>query len=1638
MIKKVVADFNKIGISIKELNISHAFHSQCMDPILDKFHTLLKQIKFKKANIKFVSNLTGNIDISDTITNPKYWVEHLRKSVNYIKGVDSLQKIGVKIFIEIGPKPVLISMAQECLPTYDALWLPSLQAGVSDMRQMLFGVAELYRAGLEINWSTFNAGRRLKRISLPTYPFQQKSYWIDANNSLKLDTSSDGIDDKGWKDWLYELDYLRQDQGNMSAKYLPSPSKIKSSLNKKFKAIALSANIHNYKKTLNDLESFSYEYILKALYELGYTFIINDLFSIEEFAIKYDIKSKHLKLLNRLFDILAEEGILKKLDIVWQVISIPKSIKNSIQSAKPNIHQEVEAESELLFRCGSNLAGVLQGKIDPLQLIFSDGDTTLLKKLYTDSPTLKMMNGLIGESVELIKGYLPKRFDLKVLEIGAGTGSTTSHILPKLDSNLSKYTFSDISRKFTLEAENNFKQYSYINYSQLNIEDDPLSQGFKNGTFDLIIATNVLHATKDLKQSIEHVHKLLAPGGLLILLEGNAPVRWVDLTFGLTEGWWRFDDYAIRPKYPLLSVEQWSKELKSANFDEIASISSKDVAITIGKDGLLPQSIIIAKKNEIRGSIQSPKTWLIFDNREDISHFLNDKLGKDGDKCLLVRPGNKYKKISNTEYVIDPYNKKDFDCLIKNLSCVIYGVIYLWGTDKIENPMIKKEDIERQYLLNCGGVLNLIQSLINHVTITPSLFLVTKGSQTFNKKTELSELLQSSLWGMGRVISIEHPEFKCKMIDLDTTDSSVYEELLDEIKSESDEDQVVFKDEQRYVLRLKKNEIKKDDKILTNLKLKSSGCYLITGGIGGIGLFIAKWMISNGAKCLILVGRSKPDAKIQKHLDELGDDSVKINFIQTDISDKKQVDNLLLKIEKSKLPLNGIVHAAGVIDDGIIMHQNEQRFLKLMQAKILGAWNMHIATVREKINLDFFVMFSSIVGLIGNAGQVNHAAANRFMDGLANYRKLNNLACTTIDWGAWSDIGTLSKKDSVVQKLKEIGINEIDPIQGLEVFKYSILRNCVHIAFAPITWSLFLEKNNLKNIPFFSNFATYAAKNKNELLKETNLNSKIELSKSIKGYNLLLEMVSGRVYKILGFDNNITLDNLDKDFFDYGMDSLTSIQLRNNLQIDLKCQLSPTVAFNYPSIRKLTDYLFSIAFTENESLQSSTGLNQNQSFGISNHGLDISMQQIRWLKLVEKNYGKLLIPILFHTNLKEDVFYLALKEVVERHEILRYKFIDNKAYVVNTDDFLPKKDKFFVDLSNKSGLKQAEAIEYYADSLRSSQTNIEVEPSWKIKCLNLDNNKFLLLLHIQHLEFDGTSISIFVDELRQCYLDFIKSKKTKYVKGKQYSEYIDWQKNYINNDISKDRLFFQNLYKTVDQVTLLSKDSKIEVTESYPSACYTPNQIADIWPKIQNVAKKYKVSNFSVLCLAYAQLISEIVENRKIVIGTIVSSRPVEFEKVIGPFVQPFPINVTINSASKVKTLLQINDIITSINDRSRYPIADLINHVPAFKNLPIDTYFTDSFIMLNNYPKETVTEPKVEVIESLGPVLKPGLSTLTTNKLNEIAGLFLVIDFYEGGVRFNFWYHIHRFTENQVIDWATRYLKLLESIIQELEVSPK
>lgn len=343
--------------------------------------------------------------------------------------------------------------------------------------------------------------------------------------------------------------------------------------------------------------------------------------------------------------------------------------------------------------------------------------------------------------------------------------------------------------------------------------------------------------------------------------------------------------------------------------------------------------------------------------------------------------------------------------------------------------------------------------------------------------------------------------------------------------------------------------------------IRQNGSYLITGGYGGLGLQIAHWLIDQGATHLILVGRNPPSTKAQPIIQQLQQRAT-IDLVQADIANFTDAEALLSPyLSPSPPPLHGIIHAAGILDDGVLLQQTWERFQSVMAAKVQGAWNLHSLT--QEIPLGFFVTMSSAASLLGSTGQANYAAANAFLDGLAEFRQAMGLPGLSINWGAWSRIGMAAHLSSEL----ETGLGTIEPNQGLAAFEYLLSQSAAQVGVVPIDWSSW----NGPASPFFADFADTALTETRPAAGAPNWIEQLKAAPEPERRVLLTEYLTAQVARILGV--NAAQIDLQQGLTEQGIDSLTAVELRNRLQTQLNCRLSATLLFDHPTIAALSQYL---------------------------------------------------------------------------------------------------------------------------------------------------------------------------------------------------------------------------------------------------------------------------------------------------------------------------------------------------------------------------------------------------------------------------------------------------------------------------------
>ncbi|NJR41420.1 MAG: SDR family NAD(P)-dependent oxidoreductase [Akkermansiaceae bacterium] len=393
------------------------------------------------------------------------------------------------------------------------------------------------------------------------------------------------------------------------------------------------------------------------------------------------------------------------------------------------------------------------------------------------------------------------------------------------------------------------------------------------------------------------------------------------------------------------------------------------------------------------------------------------------------------------------------------------------------------------------------------------------------------------------------------------------------------EDQFALRQGCAYVPRLVKQTLEQP---LVPLDLRGDRTYLITGGLGSLGLYLSDWLVRQGAQHLVLMGRRTPSAEDKVAIAQMEAQGVQVLVCETDVTQLEQVADVLRKIDTSMPPLRGIIHAAGISGFQSIEQIHWKDFEAVLSPKVTGTWILHHLT--QNYPLDFFVTCSSIASVWGSKGQSHYAAANQFLDGLAHYRHGQGQPTLSVNWGPWDQGGMIQEQEK--HMLGHLGVKLLQPAEGGYALNCLLspqrMAQSCQATIANIDWSIFKplyevgKRRQLLALLEASSLAvqspTYA-----DLGTESALITSLQAVPVEERDDHLQEYLQKTVAEVLGlstagFSTTQALGR-EQGFFEMGMDSLMAMDLKERLEQDLQTKLPTTLAFEAPNLTSLAQYI---------------------------------------------------------------------------------------------------------------------------------------------------------------------------------------------------------------------------------------------------------------------------------------------------------------------------------------------------------------------------------------------------------------------------------------------------------------------------------
>jgi acyl transferase domain-containing protein/SAM-dependent methyltransferase/NAD(P)-dependent dehydrogenase (short-subunit alcohol dehydrogenase family)/acyl carrier protein len=1196
------------------LPVNYAFHSHLIAPFQQEMMHAVESIQPHPAHMPVISTVSGRLAEGSDF-GPAYWAENIRQPVRFADAVSTVLQTGIKAgtttFLELSPQPVLNTSILQCCRhmNRDGTVLPSLRRGRDDEETILEAMGQLYSQNRSIAWDNlFQAHGRC--IPVPSYPWQLKRYWIQSptdTDTGKTASQATPRRDVEPGDLLLKTQWLPVRRLDFhgprdNSHRLPTAKEtVRHIRNEEGRCAGPEDSddtADQYQGIVGRLDQLCTGYIVKAFKRLGWEMKKGDGTSSGEVAARLGILKRHRRLLNRLLEILHKGGILEHAGDVWKVISPPinrdtEALFSDFLSRYPQLHMEMA----LFDRCAGALFEVLSGQADPLELMFNQDDANSAAALYKEAPIMRLPNDMIRKAGAFIAKSLPEKAVIRILEIGAGTGGTTLNLLPVLPGERTEYVFSDVSTLFLEQARAKLSDYPFIRYQLLDIEKNPHSQGFAPFQFDIVIAANVLHATANMRRTLEHISRLLAPKGLMLLVEGAKPSPWADMIFGLLEGWWKFSDTSLRPSYPLLDTHQWKVALSGLPFAEPQMIP----AIKGPSSKLYEQMIILARSTNGAGASLGlpdfslkPGCWLVFMDSSGFGRKLVDDLHCRGATCIAVSAGDQYRVNTSDEITINPSRSSDYEQLLSDVCTHRPGlerIVHLWGLDLPAGDDSRVENFEENIAKIDFSILHLLKSVSSAgLPDDPKLWIFTQGAQGVHVSETRRCFTGATLWGMGRTIANEFPGLWGGIVDLDqdALSGKSVPMLVDQMARPDKTDQFAIRQGERYLPYAVPLPIQHRQPV----SIRSDATYVITGGLGDLGLVTCAWLVRQGAKKVLLMNRTPlPDrsqwASVPRNthaykqisaIEEMEKGGAKIRTAAVDVTNRSQLNAALAALTAENWPsVRGVIHTASQFDRKLMQHMDEGEYRTGLITKVAGACNLH-ALFKEQ-QLDFFVLYSSLNGLFGMVGLSSYAAANAFVDAFAHYSAADGLPTVSVSWGLWSGVGFVRKEvnQRAEDGLIHMGVQTLDPETAMDALGLLIAHRVPHGCIAQMDWGRFRTALGADRHPgIFSVMCEASKHSAPPTMEMTAKDSSLRATLlSVRSAEQRRKAVETFVKKVIG--NLLRMEsrtiNRDKPLGEFGFDSLMAVELFTQCERELQIPLQATMVWNYPTVALLAEYL---------------------------------------------------------------------------------------------------------------------------------------------------------------------------------------------------------------------------------------------------------------------------------------------------------------------------------------------------------------------------------------------------------------------------------------------------------------------------------
>ncbi|WCT58025.1 SDR family NAD(P)-dependent oxidoreductase [Paenibacillus kyungheensis] len=982
-----------------------------------------------------------------------------------------------------------------------------------------------------------------------------------------------------------------------------------------------------------------------------------------------------------------------------------------------------------------------------------------------------------------------------------------------------------------------------------------------------------------------------------------------------------------------------------------------------GVDGMFFTMKWEERPSEQQASIRWKGRILLFKGQGILSDEWQASLEEAGASLITIEYGDAFRRTRPNHFTVSS-TEEDYEQLMQALQDEqITNVLHFWSL----NESIKDSSFEDKTRKSVNSLFYLIKAMnkthaansIEFILAAPTVWQVTEQENRLEPE-------YAPLFGLAKAVSAEYPHWNCRCLDVD--DSLTGRQLNSELMDPHPPYMIAYRNGRRYSQYL----IGDSPHAIETMKLpiRSYGVYVISGGTGGIGIEMAKWLVSQERVSIALVYRTpiperseweqllkrriseKECRKIEAILD-LEASGANVQLYEIDVGDKQAVVQMLCDLRQRFGKVNGIIHGAGVPGEGMLWSKSQAEFDAVLRPKLQGTYNLDEASSDD--GLDFFVLFSAITSLTGGFGQGDYAAANAYLDAFAAKRARRGGRTLTINWAVWKETGMavdygIADREHIFQALRTE--------QAIEAFQRALTSSFVQVAIGRINRTEAVKVLPLLDQPRFpiQLHAELMAELEQGIEKKgTGQNavhvvhpefvpSVVLTGRADNTYSDWEQAIGAIWLKVLG----VKRINIYDTFYELGGDSIFATRVVNHIHEDLGIEISIAEFLQHLTIDGLAVYL--MHKEQRDEKCNSTDHSISLASPASFYPVSSAQRRLYFLHELRPDQQAYNVTVVLQIEgeLERERFEQAWQTIVDRHETLRtyFELHDGEPVQKIADNLIAPIRYMEADEPQITELIQAGI----------SSFDLKQAPLLRILLLALSSTRHVLVIDLHHIIADGFSIGILAEEFMTLYKG-----QTLPALSIQFKDYAVWHNERMNsNQMLRHEQFWLSLFAdNVPKLDLITDNTRPSL-QSFAGDKHIFAANVDMLEQLQHFATKYETTMFMLLLAAFNILLAKLAEQDDIVVGSPVAGRTVrDTEPLIGMFANTVVFrNRPMDQLTFAEFLSQVKENTLAVYDHQEYPFERLISQLGLGSELSRNPLFDVMFVMHNEHKTEQENLP--------------------------------------------------------------------------------